>query len=101
MDNNSLREQKTKPTQHGVKALMGLGLLPDIIVCRCAKPLEEAVRRKISVFCHVSPAHVVSVHDCSNIYHVPLILYEQQVHKTVLQRLSMTTILSSSCDNLV
>ena len=71
---------------------MGLGLLPDIIVCRSEKPLEATVRRKISEFCHVSPDHVVSVHDCSNIYHVPLFLFEQNVHPTVVQRLGILEI---------
>jgi CTP synthase (UTP-ammonia lyase) len=42
--------------------------------------VEESTRQKISVFCHVAPSHVLSVHDVSNIYHVPLILAEQNLH---------------------
>mmetsp|Transcript_12570 Transcript_12570/g.16261 ORF Transcript_12570/g.16261 Transcript_12570/m.16261 type:complete len:630 (+) Transcript_12570:113-2002(+) len=76
----SVGEQKTKPTQHGIRTLMSLGLSPDIIVCRSSAPLEDSTRRKISAFCHVSPKNVVSVHDVSNIYHVPLILQQQNIH---------------------
>lgn len=94
----TLGEQKTKPTQHSIKTLMGLGLLPDVIVCRSNKPLEETVRRKISAFCHVSPLNVVSVHDCSNIYHVPLILHQQKLEKIVLKRLGLEKYLDRSVD---
>ena len=73
----SVGEQKTKPTQHGVKELRSLGLSPDVIVCRAAERLLTSTQNKISVFCHVHPSHVLSVHDCSNIYHVPLLLREQ------------------------
>lgn len=80
-----LGEQKTKPTQHGIKELRALGLSPDIIVCRCPTLLEESVKKKISIFCHVDTKNVLSVHDVSNIYHVPLILVEQGLH-TILKR---------------
>ncbi|KAH0520334.1 Histone-binding protein RBBP7 [Microtus ochrogaster] len=48
-------EQKTKPTQNSVRSLRGLGLSPDLIVCRSSKPIEMAVKEKISMFCHVNP----------------------------------------------
>lgn len=94
----TLGEQKTKPTQHSVKTLMGLGLTPDIIVCRSQLPLEESVRRKISIFCQVSPFSVVSIHDCSNIYHVPLILHRQEVEKAILKRIGLEKYLSREPD---
>ena len=70
-------EQKTKPTQHTVKELMGLGITPDVLVCRSSKPLSEETREKLSAFCHVRPEAVFSTHDVPNIYHVPLMLEEQ------------------------
>ena len=70
-------EQKTKPTQHTVKELMGLGITPDVLVCRSSKPLNDETRQKLSAFCHVRPEAVFSTHDVPNIYHVPLMLEEQ------------------------
>ncbi|MDA0648403.1 MAG: CTP synthase (glutamine hydrolyzing) [archaeon] len=70
-------EQKTKPTQHTVKELRGLGISPDILVCRSTSPLNLETREKLASFCHVSPEAVFSTHDVPNIYHVPLMLQEQ------------------------
>ncbi len=70
-------EQKTKPTQHTVKELRGLGISPDILVCRSSTPLNLETREKLAAFCHVSPDAVFSTHDVPNIYHVPLMLQEQ------------------------
>ena len=70
-------EQKTKPTQHTVKELRGLGITPDILVCRSSAPLNDETREKLAAFCHVSPQAVMSTHDVPNIYHVPLMLQEQ------------------------
>lgn len=70
-------EQKTKPTQHTVKELMGLGITPDLLVCRSSSPLHEETRAKLAAFCHVVPGAVFSTHDVPNIYHVPLMLEEQ------------------------
>jgi len=70
-------EQKTKPTQHTVKELRGLGISPDILVCRSSAPLSDETREKLAAFCHVKPQAVMSTHDVPNIYHVPLMLQEQ------------------------
>ena len=70
-------EQKTKPTQHTVKELRGLGITPDILVCRSSAPLNDETREKLAAFCHVAPEAVMSAHDVPNIYHVPLMLHEQ------------------------
>ncbi len=70
-------EQKTKPTQHTVKELRGLGISPDILVCRSSAPLTDETREKLAAFCHVKPQAVMSTHDVPNIYHVPLMLQEQ------------------------
>lgn len=82
-------EQKTKPTQNSVRSLRGLGLSPDLIVCRSSKPIEMAVKEKISMFCHVNPEQVVCIHDVSSIYRVPLLLEEQGVVKYFKERLDL------------
>jgi len=68
-------EPKTKPTQHGIKELRAAGLSPDLVVCRSSKPLTKLIIDKISLFCMVPTSHIISVHDVSNIYRVPLLLY--------------------------
>uniref|UniRef100_A0A667Y3L7 CTP synthase n=1 Tax=Myripristis murdjan TaxID=586833 RepID=A0A667Y3L7_9TELE len=82
-------EQKTKPTQNSVRELRGLGLSPDLIMCRCSTPLETAVKEKISMFCHVEPTQVICVHDVSSIYRVPLLLEDQGVVGFFCQRLDL------------
>ncbi|OCH93927.1 CTP synthase [Obba rivulosa] len=87
-------EQKTKPTQTTVHALRGLGLLPDLIACRLIvqKPLEDATKAKISMFCHVSAEQVVGVHDVSSVYHVPLLLQSQGIVQFLQKRLNLTSL---------
>lgn len=84
---NTTGEQKTKPTQNSVRELRGLGLSPDLIMCRCATPLETAVKEKISMFCHVEPTQVICVQDVSSVYRVPLLLEEQGVVSYFCERL--------------
>ncbi len=80
-------EQKTKPTQHTVKELRGLGIIPDILVCRSEVPLVEDTREKLAAFCHVSPNAVVSAHDVSNIYQVPIMMEKQGVSEILSKKL--------------
>ncbi|TNN89159.1 CTP synthase 1 [Liparis tanakae] len=82
-------EQKTKPTQNSVRELRGLGLSPDLIMCRCSSPLETSVKEKISMFCHVEPTQVICVRDVSSVYRVPLLLEDQGVVSYFCQRLSL------------
>ncbi|KAF2085295.1 CTP synthase [Saccharata proteae CBS 121410] len=70
-------EQKTKPTQHAVKAVRSAGLVPDLIACRCEKPLEQSTVEKIAHHCQVEVQQVVVVRDMPTIYQVPLLLEEQ------------------------
>ena len=65
-------ELKTKPTQHSVKELTGLGIQPDILLCRCDRPLEKKVKAKIAHFCNVEENCVISARDVESIYEVPL-----------------------------
>ena len=81
-------EQKTKPTQHTVKELRGLGIIPDILVCRSEVPLIDETREKLSAFCHVSYEAVISAHDVVNIYHVPIMMDKQGVSKLLSNKLN-------------
>ncbi|GHJ84235.1 hypothetical protein NliqN6_0637 [Naganishia liquefaciens] len=82
-------EQKTKPTQAGVRDLRGLGLLPDLIACRCDNPLLRATMDKISMFCHVKPEQVMGVHNVSSTYHVPLLMRDQGLISFLSKRLKL------------
>lgn len=85
----SVGEQKTKPTQHAIKELRSAGLSPDVIICRASSELEPGTKAKIGMFCQVSANHVLSVHDVSNIYHVPLLLAKQGAASILLSRLQL------------
>jgi CTP synthase len=82
-------EQKTKPTQHGVKNLTSMGLSPQLIVCRSERPLLPETKRKIGLFCQVDPSAVVSVHDVSNTYKIPLMLQQQGVCNLLIRSLQL------------
>jgi CTP synthase len=82
-------EQKTKPTQHSVKALMSLGIHPDIIVCRSDEPLISATKNKISLFCDIPTEAIISAYDVQNVYQVPLLLDKQGLTKYLTKRLSL------------
>lgn len=82
-------EQKTKPTQNSVRELRGLGLSPDLIICRCSTVLEAGIKEKISMFCHVEPTQVICVQDVSSVYRVPLLLEDQGVVSYFCQRLNL------------
>ncbi|MBO7409362.1 MAG: CTP synthase (glutamine hydrolyzing) [Candidatus Methanomethylophilaceae archaeon] len=86
----SVGEQKTKPTQHSVKELMGIGIVPDMIVARSEEPLSDDIRRKISMFCGVPPEAVVSSPNARSIYEVPTILEKQNVADQIIKRLSLS-----------
>ncbi|KAF9166219.1 CTP synthase ura7 [Actinomortierella ambigua] len=86
----SVGEQKTKPTQASIRDLRGLGLSPDLIACRCEKTgLDEGIRDKISMFCHVPPSQVLAVRDCNSVYHVPELLREQGLIDYLWKRLNI------------
>lgn len=77
-------ELKTKPTQHSVIEMRGLGLQPDIIVCRAPGMLDEDIKRKISMFCSIPSSSVISSPDVKNVYNIPLIYHEQKIDEIVL-----------------
>ncbi|XP_038987139.1 CTP synthase-like isoform X4 [Phoenix dactylifera] len=86
---NVVGEQKTKPTQHSVRGLRGLGLTPNILACRSAKVLEENVKEKLSQFCHVPAANIITLNDVTNIWHIPLLLRDQKAHEAILKVLNL------------
>lgn len=77
-------EQKTKPAQHSVRELMAAGIKPDVLVCRTATPLQAEVKRKVAQFCNVREDYVIENRDAPDIYHIPLLLRDQQVGKKIL-----------------
>jgi CTP synthase len=85
------QEMKTKPTQHSVRELMEIGIMPDILICRSERPIPEEMRRKIALFCNVDYSCVVESPDVKSIYEVPLRLHEQNLDREVCQRLRLET----------
>jgi len=79
----SAGEFKTKPTQHSVKELREIGIQPHVLLCRSAKPLNESLRQKISLFCSVPPRAVIGAEDVPTIYEVPLRFHEQHLDDIV------------------
>lgn len=85
-------EPKTKPTQAAIRDLRSLGLTPDIIACRCSKPLGEQTVQKIGMFCHVGPEQVLGVQDVNSTYHVPLLLHQHKLMDFFVDRLRLDEI---------
>ncbi len=84
-------ELKTKPTQHSVKELRGIGIQPDILLCRCEKPMPEAEKRKISLFTNVAHNAVISAVDLDDIYKIPGWLQSQGLDELVVKHFGLTT----------
>jgi CTP synthase len=86
----SAGELKTKPTQHSVKELLGLGIQPQILLCRCDRPIPENERRKIALFCNVRPESVIPALDADSIYAVPLSYHEEGLDREVLRHFNLS-----------
>ncbi|MBR0682421.1 CTP synthase [Roseomonas eburnea] len=86
----SAGELKTKPTQHSVKELLGLGIQPQILLCRCDRPIPENERRKIALFCNVRPESVIPALDASTIYEVPIKYHEEGLDQEVLRHFGLS-----------
>ena len=78
-------EIKTKPTQHSVKELRGLGIQPNIVICRSQKSIPLDQRKKISLFCNVSIENVIETVDVRTIYEAPISFYREKLDKQVLK----------------
>jgi len=84
-------EHKSKPTQHSVKELQGMGIHPDVIVLRCNEPLEESLMRKIAMFCNVRPDCVIENRTLPTLYEAPLMLESQGLSDIVCRELGLET----------
>lgn len=84
-----VNEQKSKPTQQSVSLLMQRGIVPDLILCRGSQPLDEKLKRKISVFCNVSESCVLDAVDVDNIYMIPLLFNDQGITETINKKLGL------------
>jgi CTP synthase len=82
-------EIKTKPTQHSVKELRGIGIQPDILLCRCLQSLPDEQRRKIALFTNVEERAVISAVDSDDIYKIPMLLHEQDLDDIVIDKLRL------------
>ncbi len=82
-------ELKTKPTQHSVRELTGLGVQPDVLLCRCEKPLPDGERAKIAQFCNVRKEAVIPALDASSIYAVPLQYHAEGLDAEVLRHFGL------------
>lgn len=82
-------ELKTKPTQHSVKELLSYGLQPDVLVLRSEHILTQDIRRKVALFCNVSPEAVVESIDVPTIYEVPLRMHTQHLDDVLLEKLGL------------
>ncbi|MGD8698233.1 MAG: CTP synthase [Gemmatimonadales bacterium] len=82
-------ELKTKPTQHSVRELMEIGIMPDILICRTEHELTEELRRKIALFCNVKTEAVIEARDTETIYEVPLIFHRQGLDQLVVEKLAL------------
>ena len=82
-------ELKTKPTQHFVKELMSMGIIPDILVCRAEHPISIDIKNKLSMFCNIDLDAVIESPDASTIYEVPLIMEQNGLAKIVCKKLKL------------
>ncbi|MDX2505524.1 MAG: CTP synthase [Gammaproteobacteria bacterium] len=82
-------ELKTKPTQHSVKELQGIGIRPDILVCRADRDIPPEERRKIALFTNVEERGVISAIDVDSIYRIPLLYHEQKLDQLVVEKLKL------------
>ena len=78
-------EMKTKPTQHSVKELRSIGIQPDVLLCRCDRPIPETEKKKIASFCNVRPSSVIEASDVGHIYDVPATYHAEGLDTEVLE----------------
>jgi CTP synthase len=81
----SAGELKTKPTQHSVKELLNVGIQPQMLLCRCDRPIPATERKKIALFCNVRPSSVIPALDVATIYQVPISYHEEGMDREVLR----------------
>ena len=82
-------ELKTKPTQHSVKELREIGIQPDLLLCRCDRPLPHEMKAKIALFCNVREEEVITAKDVESIYEVPLMFARQSLDDMIVKKLNL------------
>jgi CTP synthase len=82
-------ELKTKPTQHSVKELLGLGIQPEILICRCDRTLPQGLKDKIAHFCNVRREAVIAANDVDVIYRLPIALHQEGADVQIVERLNI------------
>jgi len=82
-------ELKTKPTQHSVIELRGLGIQPDIIVCRTPLPLGDDIINKLSLYCSLDKERIIEAIDVKNIYQIPIKFHEQNIDEIILKQFGL------------
>ena len=85
----SAGELKTKPTQHSVKELLNVGIQPQMLLCRCDRPIPENERRKIALFCNVRSSAVIPALDVDTIYAVPISYHREGMDREVLRHFGL------------
>jgi CTP synthase len=85
----SAGELKTKPTQHSVKELLNVGIQPQMLLCRCDRPIPDNERRKIALFCNVRPEAVIPALDVQTIYDVPISYHNEGMDREVLRHFAL------------
>ena len=83
------REIKSKPTQHSIKELRGIGIQPDLLICRSQSRLTETVKEKISLFCDIPKDGIIEMRDVDSIYEVPIVLEEQKLGDLLVKMLKL------------
>ncbi len=85
----SLGEHKSKAAQLGLRTLMGLGIQPNIVICRSENPVNEKVREKISIYSNVPLERVISCYDIDNIYKIPMFLQDTGIDEEIIKILNL------------
>ncbi|WP_101876640.1 CTP synthase [Lachnoclostridium edouardi] len=82
-------EHKSKPAQHSVRELQGMGIMPDVIIARCDEPLEEGIVQKIALFCNVEPDCVIENRTLESLYDVPMMLRGARLDEIAVRKLGL------------
>lgn len=88
---STVGEQKTKPTQHATRLLQGMGIQPDLVICREHEKLTSEAKKKISLFCNVPQENVIDDPDCETIYEVPEVFEKQGLAGIIVRKLGLRT----------
>lgn len=82
-------ELKTKPTQHSVIEMRGMGIEPNILVCRTSIPLTNDVKKKLALYCSISEDNIIEAIDVKNIYQIPINMFNQNIDKVIMEQFNL------------